>query len=151
MTCAACAEREVRLQIAEERVRQLEDELGAQNASVFLTRLLESPAFLTIKGGRPQACQVIAALYGAKGKVVSHQRLFQVVPPRDLGADDDRGPNFMSVLVHRARKALGLDAIQNVHGVGYRLTDVGMARVAAIIESRGPSPASEQHGGSIAT
>lgn len=146
MTCAACRIRDERLAIAEERILQLEAELGAQAASLLLARLLELPAFVQASG-RPQVCKLVAALYGARGRVVSLQRLFAVIPSQAGPGDDERHSNFMSVLVHRARKALGADAIQNVHGVGYRLTDRGLDRVAAILGEGPVTAAPPKHDG----
>lgn len=121
MTCNRCEE-------LKERVAWLESELGVQvNTSDAITICRE----LKI---RPQAGQIVLALYRAKGRLVSNLQLWdaipQVVSPK---FDDDRSYKMLDVQVCNARKGLGDGMIETVWGKGKALSPAGMARVAAIL------------------
>lgn len=113
-----------------DRIAWLESELGIQDQADLERRvsalLGHCPRF-----GRPQIAQVIVALYAAKGKVKSKWQLLEAIPsPR---GNEDRDPKLLDVLVCRARHSFGRDTIETVWGRGYRLTPVGLARIAALL------------------
>lgn len=131
MTCAHCEE-------LEERVAWLESEIGIRNdaevADLIYAALSERTRHLRgTSVGRPQAARMIAALYAVKGRAISRWMLLEAVP--SPSHKEDRGDNLVSVWVTRARQGLGKDAIANVWGHGYRLTDTGMAAVAEILRA----------------
>jgi DNA-binding response OmpR family regulator len=124
--CDRCAE-------LEERVAWLESELGLRReteAEDRLHRFMTSEAAYTIN--RPGACRFTLALYRARGRAVSRPQVLEAVPPV-AGGEDERNWRIVDVWACHARRALGVDAIQTVRSRGYRLTEAGMARVAAIL------------------
>jgi DNA-binding response OmpR family regulator len=125
MTCARCEE-------LEEQVAYLKSELGLSNdveTSDRLRRAMRGTYRPTHASG---ACGLVLALYAAKGRLRAKWSLMEAIPPRN-GGDDDRNPKIIDVYVSCARKGLGHDAIETVWGRGYRMTDVGMERVRAIL------------------
>lgn len=136
--CAQCADRAE----LEERIAWLESELGLQQETSHIATLTHaissSMEGRRVTSGRPQAARFLLALYRAKGRVMSPLQIMEAVPPRDLARDDERIPKVVTVWAYFARCAVGKDAIQNSVGRGYRLTEAGMAKVAAILGQ--PSP-----------
>jgi DNA-binding response OmpR family regulator len=124
----------------QERVAWLESELGLQRDAAVIEKLKQAMAGALAHPhrSRGQAAALVAALYAAKGRPVSALQIFEAVPAKDAVSDDDRRPNNISVWVVTARKALGRDAIENIHGKGYYLTEEGMAKVAAILGGARP-------------
>lgn len=111
----------------EERVAWLESELGLQHEVTRLAKLVSA------MGGR--GARVVLALYAAKGRVLTREQIVERVPPR-AGGEDDRNLRIIDSWVCRARQSLSASAastIEGVHGVGYRLTDHGLAAVARIL------------------
>lgn len=118
MICDRCA-------ALEERVAWLEGELGLRVDASQIQALCQ--AF----GLSPGAAHLVRALHGGRGRAVTHLQLLEAIPSPDRLAD--RSLSNVNTLVCRARKGLGQDSIANVWGRGYRLTDVGMDRVSAIL------------------
>ena len=63
----------------------------------------------------PKEFRVLQCLLESKGKVVSKERLAEVV----YGWDDGTESNTIEVYVSQLRKKLGLDTIKTLRGVGY--------------------------------
>lgn len=78
----------------------------------------------------PMEARLLMRLYEAKGRVVANGTIEDDV----LGRMD--GSNTIKVHVSRLRSALGKEAIENVPGVGYRLSALGRARVYQTIHPR---------------
>lgn len=133
--CARCEE-------LEERVAWLEGELSQQLSDDAHQRLrnamLLGCAAARDSSGRAGAAQLVLALYAARGRVMSRLQLMEAMPPK-AGGEDERDPQIVQVRVCLARKGLGHDLIENVWGRGYRLSEVGMERVAAIISLAAPA------------
>lgn len=114
MTCLHCQryQREIaRLEAVLERESGLE-KIGALQAALGLS-LTEA--------------RITMQLYG-HAATLSNWLLIDA-----LGLATDQS---LKVHVMRIRKALGMDAIQTLHRVGYRLTDAGRARVAALLNPK---------------
>lgn len=125
MTCARCADLEERLAFLEsERRVELDGETYARLVAAFPT--------LKRCHGRPQAVEMLLALYAAKGRTLSHAVLLERVPAK-FAREEDRDPGIVKLWAHVARKAVGAEAIASVPGRGYCLTSEGLARVAEII------------------
>lgn len=84
----------------------------------------------TNREGRLQSAHFIALLYRAHGRMVSYDALLGTVP--GIGGID-REFGLVKVWAHGARKALGHDAIETVWGRGFRMTEIGMKRVAELL------------------
>lgn len=123
------------------RCEQLEEEVAYLKAELGL--VVGSDDIQALRGamrdagspdriGRTSPASVVMALYRAKGRTLSKYQLMEAIPPRDR-AEDDRNEKIVDVWICRARKGIGRDALENIWGKGYRLTPVGMARVAAIL------------------
>ena len=130
MMCERCDEKD-------ERIAWLESEIGIRNDAEVADRLYAALSERTkhLQGasiGRPQAAKMIAALYAVNGRAISLWMLLEAVPSP---SHKERGENLVRVWVRRARQGLGKDAIANVWGHGYRLTDAGMAAVAEILRA----------------
>ena len=63
---------------------------------------------------------VLEALMQRPGAVLSREKLEESV----YGWGDEVGSNAIEVHLHHLRKKLGTEAIKNVRGVGYRVTDL---------------------------
>lgn len=122
MACAHCED-------LAERIAWLESELGIQRDATLLAKLIE--ALPECSGGRLQPAMTIAALFAAKGRLMSRLQIMEAVPPREN--EDNREVHIVSVWVSRARDMIGFDSIANTWGQGYRLTPVGMATVSGLI------------------
>jgi DNA-binding response OmpR family regulator len=113
----------------EERIAWLESELGLQQRADRVERI--KTLFPLDEDGhapRPQCAEFLLVLYNAKGRPVTHLQIVERVPaPR---AGEQRDMEVAKVWAHVTRRALGHDAIRNIRGFGYQLTEVGMARVA---------------------
>lgn len=123
----------VRCEELEEENAWLKSELGIQQDVSRIMKLhkamLASPAITT--SGRRGAAEFVSALYGAKGRVMTHAQLLESVPSRDR---EDRAPGITTVWAYVARCALGKDIIQTVFGRGYQLTPKGMKLVTAMLK-----------------
>lgn len=124
MICARCEQ-------LEERVAWLESELGLQRDNDTYAKL-RAYSRAVVPGYSNTAARFIMALYGARGRVVSRFALLEAMPPRN-GGEDERSLNILSVWACWARKVVGRDGIEALWGRGYRLTPIGMARVAEIV------------------
>lgn len=121
MTCAHCED-------MAERVAWLEGELSLQLSASDVHTLCRRFKM------RPQAAQMVLAMYRAKGRVMSNLQLWETMPQvRDPRRDDDRDFKMLDVQICSARKALGADAIETAWGKGRALSPVGMERVAAAL------------------
>ena len=63
---------------------------------------------------------VLETLMQRPGAVLSREKLEESV----YGWGDEVGSNAIEVHLHHLRKKLGTEAIKNVRGVGYRVTDL---------------------------
>lgn len=124
MTCEHCEE-------LKERIAWLESELGLQRDFDALKKIHGE-----MKGSTPNpkwsVARMLLAMYAAKGRPMSRAQMLEASPPRSRG-EDDRAFSLTSVWVCKAREIFGREIIENVWGVGYRLTPVGMAKIAAIL------------------
>lgn len=116
----------------EERIAWLEGELGLQRRTEVFNAL-RAPAAPGTRSSftRNQSAELLAALYAADGRTLNRYQLLEAIPSP---SGKDRDAKIVDVWVCWARKHLGKDAIDNVWGRGYRLSPLGMARVAALIE-----------------
>lgn len=131
MACSECE----RLR---DEVAYLKSELGLQQDADVLARL--SKAMRARNDGlrwtwqkATGSARIVARLYAVNGRPLSRAQLMDAAPAK-TPVSDDRWDNIIDVWVCFARKALGKDAIDTVHGLGYKLSDVGMVRVAEIVE-----------------
>jgi DNA-binding response OmpR family regulator len=100
-----------RIEYLEEENRQLRD------------MLLPTLSFPTSWRLRPRELIVLRALYAGRGRIVPHERLLA------LGWPDEVPVKAYTVTVSNLRLRLlsrGVDII-TAHGVGYGLTDIGVA------------------------
>lgn len=74
---------------------------------------------------------IVAALYQARGKVVSAQRLNGEHPGTRSG--EDRDSNVVQVFVARIRAKQGADFLINQRGLGYRLSPTAIDRIDRIV------------------
>lgn len=115
----------------EERIAWLESELGVQQAADMHQRLRRGLGHSAPRANG--ATRLISVLYAAHGRPLSYCQLLEGIPPQ-AGGDDERDSKIVAVWVSHARKALGRGLIETCWGYGYRLSDDGMARVAAILD-----------------
>lgn len=124
--CRECDALRERIADLEYEVSELRRDLGLLASSDDVERLRMA---LRIN---PGVAHVISALYNAKGRTVSQWSLLEVMPTsRD---PMDRDVKIVQVRMVRARKALGADSFVTMHGTGYRMTDEGREKVAAILK-----------------
>lgn len=79
------------------------------------TRLFPAPAAMLLR------------LYDARGRLISKERLEELVPP--VRVEERVDWKVVDVYMHRIRKVLGFDVIETIWGNGYRLTPLGVAAV----------------------
>jgi DNA-binding response OmpR family regulator len=126
-----------------ERILELERQLSEAQARIValesLCRLNELelapvlPQWTTALSGSELGAML--AMFRAFPQPLDAYALDEVVPRYDHVAERDvRG---MSVLIHKLRKKIGADAVVNVWGRGYTLSDAFHARLKAEL---GPSP-----------
>lgn len=124
MTCPHCEE-------LRERIAFLEGELGMQvrdTEHALVAAAIKGQRF----GGRQQVADFILTLYRAKGRVVGTFQVLEAIPPKDHGGDE-RNPDIVKVWAHTARLAIGRSCIETCWGRGYRMTPLGLEKVAAIL------------------
>jgi DNA-binding response OmpR family regulator len=68
-----------------------------------------------------QEAAFMGALIRAYPRAMRHEDIIAVLPHHDHAKDHN--PKLSSVLAHRVRKTLGFDAIETVHGLGFRVSD----------------------------
>jgi DNA-binding response OmpR family regulator len=122
--CSRCEE-------LEEEVAYLKSELGLQADADLIESLRRAMPLGGLASKAHGAAHLVAALYRAHGRTLTRDQLMERLPSRN--GRDDRDDKLCAVYVCAARKTLGHDGIQNVWGRGYRLTDAGMAKVAALL------------------
>jgi hypothetical protein len=125
MTCARCAE-------LEEEVAYLRGELGLTRNMEREHRLRSALRARNLTTHANGAALLLLALYAAGGAVRTPYQLLDAIPSREH--NEDRNPGVVVVYIHCARKAIGFDAIENVWGRGYRLSDAGAERVKALLD-----------------
>lgn len=129
--CRDCDALRERLEDLQDEVRELRRELGQITNEAEVDAIYRQ---LKVGGmNRRGSAQVISILYGAKGKPVSRYSLLRAIPTRYGGEPMDREAKIIDVWVSFARKTFGREYLQTVQGVGYRLTDAGMAKVSEIL------------------
>lgn len=110
----------------EEEVAFLRDELGLSKQGA------RAAALVTAFGVTAMEAQLIAVLFGAKGRPVSNLILEErLETARNKGGSR---PGFIGVYVCRLRKYLGPLSITNVWGQGYAMSPEGLAKVSAALE-----------------
>lgn len=133
--CERCAD-------LEERVAWLESELRIQADATDYSRLRTAMRRNCSSGANPwarkNAILLVITLFRAAGRVRSRPQLMEAIPPLDRAREDNRINKCIDVWVCAARKMIGPGVIETVPGRGYRLTDGGVAKVAAIL---GDAPA----------
>lgn len=128
----------VRCEELEERVAWLEGELGIQRVADHVLALRQVlDVALREQGaqrrGRNQSAELVMALYRANGRPLSRYQLLDAIPSP---TGRERDAKIVDVWVCIARKGIGADAIENVWGRGYRLSQAGIARVAEALGQR---------------
>jgi DNA-binding response OmpR family regulator len=113
-----------RCQHLAEEVAYLKGELGIQYDEAELRRLQD--AFSLPRG----PAQFLRVLRNAKGRVVPHLQVLDALP-----GNDDRSLTLLSVYACRVRNSLGHSALESVRGVGYRLSQSGLALAAQALEA----------------
>jgi hypothetical protein len=121
MTCPKCAQKD-------EQIAWLESELGIQRDEEIVRRLVEALP-CGREYGRPQVASYLACLYAARGRLLSRFQILERVP----GRNEDRALDIVGVWTHRARLALGRDAITTVRGHGICLSPSGLEWVARVL------------------
>jgi len=122
MTCAHCEEMKA-------EIEYLRSELGLSMAAHRVQKIRD---LLPQGSSRGVIAKLLICLYQAKGKPLTRGQIFDAVPPYS-GEDDDRGYNYISMLVCKAREHVGFDSIKTIWGGGYALTPKGMAWVARAV------------------
>jgi DNA-binding response OmpR family regulator len=70
----------------------------------------------------PQERALVGALYTVYPRLIARTDLLEYLP--SPGRDElDRQPEIVNVIVCKARKKLGFDAIENQRGIGFKLGD----------------------------
>jgi len=130
MICHQCETLRKRCESKDERIADLERELGLD---------LNRAEIATLAVGlrvRPQASRLLLGLYKAKGRTLSRARCMDFMPPK-FTVEDDRLENMARVIVYEIRAATSHGIIETVPHLGYRITEAGSARVAAILAGQG--------------
>src|SRR5258706_2163071 len=73
----------------------------------------------------PQAARLLITLMDCNGRLLNRDYIWQSLPHPNGGEDYKK----LDVYVSHIRRALGFNAIATVHGVGYRITPEGRARI----------------------
>lgn len=108
----------------EARVEWLEGELGMRVEMAQLNALRMAAGITHGEGA------MLMALRSGGGKPMPLWKLVEFIP--SVNGSEDRHPKLVHVLICRIRKKLGRDAVDNVWGKGYRISDVGSKRIDAI-------------------
>lgn len=107
----------------EQRISDLEEQVRYWRAEATgITEGTDRRRYCDVFGLSPSQAHIVAALHGARGRLIGSNRLLDDLP----GWNGDRTPNVLAVQVHRLRKRLGRDFIETVRGVGLRLTNAGI-------------------------
>lgn len=114
--CARCEE-------LEEEIAALKRQIGVAIDASEIDRLRSR-----FRLSRQQAW-LLASLYRAGGKVLSKDVIINHMPTR-LDDGLDRDPSQANTIICILRSRTGRDWIENVWGDGYKLTDIGRAKVA---------------------
>ena len=114
--CDRCAE-------LEETIIQLKAAMKDNPQEDLVLALRQRLSKRMLRTGRPQVARFVAILYLRRGKYVGSNRLLDLIP----GRNEDRNPEIVRVWAFAARGALPEGSIQTTQGVGYRLTDTGIA------------------------
>lgn len=129
--CARCDELLDQNEALAAEVAYLRSELGLRLDADHEHRL--KAAFPKGQVARGLCARMVLALYQAEGRTVTALQLLDAAPPRNPASDDERQHQLVTTVACHVRKALGPDAIENVWGVGYRLTETGIAKVRTIL------------------
>lgn len=113
MTCSNCT-------ALRDRVRVLERELGLR------IRDGEIGALMSRLDVTPIEARVLSALYGAKGRFLTKDRLLE-----EAGIASE---SSLKTWICHLRKKVGENAITTAHGEGYALTVRGCAMVLASVQ-----------------
>lgn len=79
-----------------------------------------------------QEAALIGALKACYPRVMDRLDIDEALPHHDHAADRDLG--LAGILIHRVRKKVGHDAIENIRGCGWRLSAAFAARLEAIAD-----------------
>lgn len=81
-----------------------------------------------------QEAWLLATLYAARGRILSKERLNEVMPsPAGNWEPSEREPKILDVIACRVRSKLDREAIQTVWGKGFRITAIGSSLVERMI------------------
>lgn len=114
------------LEEALEEIRWLRRELGLDQR-----RSLVGTICHTFKMP-PSAARVVAILYERRGRPTTSRGLMEALWGET--GEYPESQNGLSVHVWKARTRIGKDAIANIMGVGYQLTEEGISKVEAAIK-----------------
>lgn len=78
----------------------------------------------------PQCAAIVAALYQARGRVLPHNQLLEILESRT-----DQWSELLRTQVCRLRHLMPAGSIVTVRGEGYCLTSKGLKHVASILYS----------------
>jgi DNA-binding response OmpR family regulator len=112
----------------EELTAYYEDVLGVTEDLDRLDRLRKH------FGLQPQAAWLMSRLVAMNGRLMRREALIDNMPGNDRA--HERGDKLIDVQMVRVRKALGRDAVETVHGVGWKLTPRGIERVQQALAER---------------
>lgn len=109
----------------------LAERLEAENAALrdAIAKISGGGAYLP--GFTPQESRLLRILHRHNGHPKTAGALCDILYADDPG--DARGDKIIDVFLTKIRRKIGRDAIVNVWGHGWRLSDEGYARVSAII------------------
>ena len=118
-------ELEAKVETLQERVAYLESEMGIAvdhgEIATIITRL----------SVRSSVARTIMALYRAKGRWLTRGQIEEMLNPDYTYSYDS---NMAAVMICHARRVLGWEAIENIVTMGWRLTEIGLARVRACLD-----------------
>lgn len=98
--------------------RMLEVELGVVREADKIRRF-EDALMLS-----PSSATILASLHALRGKTLSRERLFAMLYPN---GDEPENGKVLEVFVWQIRKKIGKDRIGTTWGVGWFLTEEGIA------------------------
>lgn len=118
-----------------QRCEELREEIRFLKRQVAVEAEAAQVQCLAIMFGlAPAEAKMLAALYNARGRVLSPVQLDEIAPAERVRADE-RHMKHVDVRICRLRKKLcSPEAIKNVWGAGYHLTELGRLIVSEALE-----------------
>lgn len=81
---------------------------------------------------QPQAAWLLSRLVAMNGRLMRRDALIDHMPASDRAKE--RGEKLIDVQMVRVRRALGHGGVENVHGVGWKLTPLGIETVRRALD-----------------